>query len=51
MSDTNISTTILDISTKIRQVCGRLRDSKYKDQCTLILNTSKHIIMKQKRNT
>lgn len=42
MSDTNISTTILDISTKIRQVCGRLRDSKYKDQCTLILNTSKH---------
>ena len=32
MSDTNISTTILDISTKIRQVCGRLRDSKYKDQ-------------------
>ena len=40
--DTNISTTILDISTKIRQVCGRLRDSKYKDQCYLILNTSKH---------
>ena len=40
--DTNISTTVLDISTKIRQVCGRLRDSKYKDQVTLILNTKKH---------
>lgn len=42
VSDTNISTTILDISTKIRQVCGRLRDSKYKDSVTLILNTNKH---------
>lgn len=42
VSDTNISTTVLDISTKIRQVCGRLRDSKYKDEITLILNTNKH---------
>ena len=42
VSDTNISTTILDISTKIRQVCGRLRDSKYKDSVTLILNTNRH---------
>lgn len=40
--DTNISTTVLDIATKIRQVCGRLRDSKYKNECYLILNTSKH---------
>lgn len=40
--DTNIATTILDISTLIRQICGRLRDSIYKDQVTLILNTSKH---------
>lgn len=40
--DTNIATTVLDISTKIRQVCGRIRDSKFKDQCTLILNTNKH---------
>lgn len=40
--DTNIATTVLDISTKIRQVCGRLRDSKYKNKCHLILNTSKH---------
>ncbi len=40
--DTHVATTILDISTKVRQVCGRLRDSKYKDKVTLILNTSKH---------
>ena len=40
--DTNISTTVLDIATKIRQICGRLRDSKYKNECYLILNTSKH---------
>ena len=40
--DTNIATTILDISTKIRQICGRLRDSKYKDECVIILNSSKH---------
>lgn len=42
MSDTNVATTVLDIATKVRQVCGRLRDSKYKDECILILNTNKH---------
>ncbi len=42
VSDTNIATTVLDITTKVRQVCGRLRDSKYKDQVTIILNTCKH---------
>ncbi len=42
VSDTNIATTVLDITTKVRQVCGRLRDSKYKDQVIIILNTSKH---------
>lgn len=42
VSDTQLATTVLDISTKVRQVCGRLRDSKYKDECYLILNTSKH---------
>lgn len=42
VSDTNISTTVLDISTKVRQVCGRLRDSKYKDEVIFILNTNKH---------
>lgn len=40
--DTNIATTVLDIATKIRQVCGRLRDSKYKNECYLVINTSKH---------
>lgn len=42
VSDTNISTTLLDISTKVRQICGRLRNSKYKDECYFILNTRKH---------
>ena len=42
LCDTSISTTILDISTLVRQICGRLRDSVYKEEVTLILNTSKH---------
>ena len=42
LCDTSISTTILDISTLVRQICGRLRDSIYKDEITLILNTTKH---------
>lgn len=42
LCDTNIATTILDISTLVRQICGRLRDSIYKDEITIILNTSKH---------
>lgn len=42
VSDTNIATTVLDITTKVRQVCGRLRDSKYKDKVILVINTSKH---------
>ena len=42
LSDTSLSTTILDISTKIRQVCGRIRNSKYKDECILVLNTKHH---------
>ena len=42
LSDTSIAATVLDIATKVRQVCGRLRDSKYKDECILILNTNKH---------
>lgn len=40
--DTKISTTMLDISTLIIQICGRLRDSQFKDDITLILNTYKH---------
>lgn len=42
LCDTNISSTVLDIATKVRQICGRLRDSIYKDECCLILNTNKH---------
>lgn len=42
LCDTNIATTILDISTIVRQICGRLRDSIYKNQITMILNASKH---------
>lgn len=42
VSDTNIATTVLDITTKVRQVCGRLRDSIYKDKVVLVLNTAKH---------
>lgn len=42
VSDTSISTTVLDIATKVRQVCGRIRNSKYKDEYIFILNTSKH---------
>ena len=40
--DTKISTTMLDISTLIIQICGRLRNSQFKDDITLILNTYKH---------
>lgn len=42
LCDTSISTTILDISTLVRQICGRLRNSIYKEKITLILNTTKH---------
>lgn len=42
LCDTSISTTILDISTLVRQICGRLRDSIYKEEVILILNTTKH---------
>ena len=42
LCDTNIATTILDISTLVRQICGRLRDSVYKDEVSIILNTTKH---------
>ena len=42
LCDTNIATTILDISTLVRQICGRLRDSIYKEEIILVLNTAKH---------
>jgi len=42
LCDTSIATTILDISTLIRQISGRVRDTIYKEQITIILNTNKH---------
>jgi hypothetical protein len=42
LCDTRIATTILDISTLIQQIAGRLRDSIYKDEIIMILNTGKH---------
>ena len=44
--DSNISTTMMDISTKMPQICGRLRDSKYKNECYLILNEKRHRYVK-----
>lgn len=42
LSDTSISSTMMDISTLVVQICGRLRNSKYKNEATLILNTRTH---------
>lgn len=38
LSDSNIATSMYDISTLFIQICGRIRDSKYKDEVTFILN-------------
>lgn len=42
VSDSNLATTVLDISTLVIQICGRLRDSKYKDSVLMLLNVGKH---------
>ena len=42
VSDTNIAQSLVDISTLFIQICGRLRDSKYKDEVLFICNTSNH---------
>ena len=42
VSDSNVSTTMVDISTLFIQICGRLRDSIYKDQVTFIVNSHSH---------
>jgi len=42
VSDSDISTTILDITTLVIQICGRLRNSIYKDKLLMLLNTRKH---------
>lgn len=40
--DPNKTNTLLDISTSMLQICGRIRDSKYKDEMTLIFNTTRY---------
>lgn len=46
VSDTNISQSLVDISTLFIQICGRLRDSVYKDQVMFIVNTNSHRYLK-----
>lgn len=40
--DPNKTNTLLDISTSMLQICGRIRDSRYKDEMTLIFNTTRY---------
>lgn len=51
VSDTNISQTLIDISTLMIQICGRLRDSEFKDEVLFICNTSNHRYMKYKEES
>lgn len=48
VSDTNIAQSLVDISTLFIQICGRLRDSKYKNEVLFICNTSDHRYLKHK---
>lgn len=48
IADSNIATTIKDISTSVVQICGRIRNSKYKNEAYLILNTKNHRYTKYK---
>ena len=40
--DPNKPNTMLDISTSMLQICGRIRDSKFKGELTLIFNTTRY---------
>lgn len=51
VSDTHIAQTLVDISTLMIQICGRLRDSIYKDEVLFICNTSNHRYMKYKEES
>ena len=42
VSDGNKSHTLLDISTLFTQICGRLRDSKYKGEIIHVYSTTKY---------
>lgn len=46
VSDTNIAQSLVDISTLFIQICGRLRDSRYKDEVTFVINTYNHRYLK-----
>lgn len=48
VSDTNIAQSLVDISTLFIQICGRLRDSIYKDQVLFICNTNNHRYLQYK---
>lgn len=48
VSDTNIAQSLVDISTLFIQICGRLRDSIYKDQVLFICNTNNHRYLQHK---
>lgn len=51
VSDTHISQTLIDISTLMIQICGRLRDSEYKDEVLFICNTNSHRYMRYKEES
>lgn len=48
ISDTNIAQSLVDISTLFIQICGRLRDSIYKNEALFICNTNNHRYLKYK---
>lgn len=51
VSDTNIAQSLMDISTLFIQICGRLRNSKYKDEVLFICNTNNHRYLQFKTET
>lgn len=40
--DPHKANTLLDISTSMLQICGRIRDSRFRDEMTLIYNTTRY---------
>ena len=51
VSDTNIAQSLMDIATLFIQICGRLRNSKYKDEVLFICNTNNHRYLQFKTET
>lgn len=46
VSDSHVAQSLMDISTLFIQICGRLRNSKYKDDIVFIINTGCHRYLK-----